>query len=66
MENLDGMSMDIEKNEREKLKSVFPECFVEDKLDIDKLLNMCGEYITDDFERYEFKWKGKSECLQSA
>ena len=66
MENLDGMSMDIEKNEREKLKSVFPECFVEDKLDIDKLLNMCGEYITDDFERYEFKWKGKSECLQLA
>ena len=66
MENLDGMSMDIEKNEREKLKSVFPECFIEDKLDIDKLLNMCGEYITDDFERYEFKWKGKSECLQLA
>jgi len=66
MNLVDGMSMDIEKTEREKLKAVFPECFVEDKLDIDKLLNMCGEYITDDFERYEFKWKGKSECLQLA
>ncbi len=66
MEILDGMSMDIEKNEREKLQSVFPECFVEGKLDIDKLLNMCGEYITNDFEKYQFEWKGKSECLQLA
>ncbi len=66
MEKLDGLSMDIEQNEREKLRSIFPECFTEGKLDIDKLLNMCGEYITDDFERYEFKWKGKSECLQLA
>jgi len=66
MEKLDGYSMNIENTEKEKLKAVFPECFVEGKLDIDKLLNMCGEYITDDFEKYEFKWKGKSECLQLA
>lgn len=66
MKRLEGMSMDIEKKEREKLKSVFPECFVEDKLDIDKLLNMCGEYITNDFEKYKFEWKGKSECYQVA
>lgn len=63
---LDGMSMNIEKTEREKLMMVFPQCFVEDKLDIDKLLNMCGEYITNDFEKYKFEWKGKSECLQLA
>ncbi len=66
MDILDGMSMDIEQNEREKLKAVFPQCFVEDKLDIDKLLSMCGEYITNDFEKYKFEWKGKSECLQLA
>lgn len=65
-DKLDGLTMDIEKAERDKLKSLFPQCFVEDKLDIDKLLSMCGEYITDDFEKYEFKWKGKSECLQLA
>ena len=50
MKMLDGMSRDIEKNEREKLKPVFPECFIEEKLYIDKLLNMCGEYIANDFE----------------
>jgi len=65
-EKISGLSMDIEQTERDKLRSVFPQCFVEGKLDIDKLLNLCGEYITDDFEKYEFRWKGKSECVQIA
>jgi len=65
-EKLDGLSMDIELAERDKLRAVFPQCFTEGKLDIDKLLNLCGEYITDDFEKYGFKWKGKSECPQLA
>ena len=65
-DKLDGLSMDIEATNKEKLQAVFPECFTEGKLDIDKLLSLCGEYITDDFEKYEFKWKGKSECLRLA
>jgi adenine-specific DNA-methyltransferase len=65
-EKINSQSMDIEAAEREKLRAVFPQCFVEGKLDIDKLLNLCGEYITDDSEKYEFRWKGKSECLQLA
>lgn len=65
-DKLDGLSMDIESVNRDKLQVVFPECFSEGKLDIDKLLSLCGEYITDDFEKYEFKWKGKSECLRLA
>lgn len=63
---LDGLSMDIEAANRERLQAVFPECFTEGKLDIDKLLSLCGAYITDDFEKYEFRWKGKSECLRLA
>ena len=63
---LDGLSMDLKKINKEKLKSVFPECFSEDKLDIDKLLSLCGEYIDNDFEKYKFEWKGKSECLRLA
>lgn len=65
-DRLDGLSMDIEAENKARLASVFPECFTEGKLDIDKLLSLCGEYITDDFEKYEFKWKGKSECLRLA
>lgn len=66
MDKLDGLSMDIESLNRDKLRTVFPECFIENRLDIDKLLTLCGEYITDDFEKYEFKWKGKSDCLRLA
>ena len=63
---LDGMSMDLENANKEKLKSVFPECFNEGTLDIDKLLSLCGEYIDNDFEKYKFEWKGKAECLRLA
>ena len=65
-DKLDGLSMDLENANMEKLKAVFPECFVEGKLDIDKLLSLCGEYIDNDFEKYKFEWKGKSECLRLA
>lgn len=63
---LDGLSLDLENTNKDKLKSVFPECFSEGMLDIDKLLSLCGEYIDDDFEKYKFEWKGKAECLRLA
>lgn len=63
---LDGQSMNIEQMEMDKLRSIFPQCFVEGKLDIDKLLSLCGEYIDNDFEKYKFEWKGKAECLRIA
>ena len=58
--------MDLEKANKEKLRSVFPECFSENKLDIDKLLSLCGEYIDNDFEKYKFEWHGKAESLRLA
>ena len=45
---------------------MFPECVSEGKLDIDKLLSLCGEYIDNDFEKYKFEWKGKADCLRLA
>ncbi|MFI3231666.1 MAG: site-specific DNA-methyltransferase, partial [bacterium] len=63
---MDGYSKNLESTNKEKLKSVFPECFSEGTLDIDKLLSLCGEYIDNDFEKYKFEWKGKSECLRIA
>ena len=62
---MDGKSLDIEASEKEKLKSLFPQCFTEDKLDIDKLLSLCGEYIDNDFEKYKFEWNGKSACYRT-
>lgn len=63
---LDGLSLDLESTNKDKLKSIFPECFTEGTLDIDKLLSLCGEYIDNDFEKYKFEWKGKAECLRLA
>ncbi len=65
-DTLDGLSMDLEQTNLDKLRGVFPECFAEGKLDIDKLLGLCGEYIDNDFEKYRFEWKGKAECLRLA
>ncbi len=66
IDKIDGKSLDVEGLEKEKLKSVFPQCFSEGKLDIDKLLNLCGEYIDKDFEKYKFEWQGKSDCYKIA
>lgn len=65
-ETIDGLSMNLEQTNMDKLRAVFPECFAEGKLDIDKLLSLCGEYIDNDFEKYKFEWKGKAECLKLA
>lgn len=65
-DTLDGLSMDLERANLNKLRAAFPECFAEGKLDIDKLLGLCGEYIDNDFEKYRFEWKGKAECLRLA
>ncbi|MBQ9034390.1 MAG: site-specific DNA-methyltransferase [Alphaproteobacteria bacterium] len=66
IKKLDGKSLDVAETDKERLKTVFPQCFVEGKLDIDKLLSLCGEYIDNDFEKYKFEWKGKSDCLRIA
>ena len=65
-EKIDGMSMDLEQANMAKLRSVFPECFAEGKLDMDKLLALCGKYTENDLEKYRFEWHGKSECLRLA
>ena len=49
MDTMDGLSMNLEQANLDKLHAVFPECFAEGKLDIDKLLSLCGEYIDNNF-----------------
>ena len=36
-QKVDGKSLDIEAVDKEKLKKIFPQCFNEGKLDINKL-----------------------------
>ena len=66
MDKMDGMTMDIEKANVEKLKEVFPEVFMGGKVDFDKLQGLLGHYIADDKEKYSFSWKGKADSLRLA
>ena len=56
---MDGLSMNIEQTNLDKLRAVFPECVSEGKLDIDKLLSLCGEYIDNDFEKYKLSGRAR-------
>lgn len=66
IERVSGYSMDIENADLEKFRAVFPQCFSEGKIDISKLLALFGQYDDNDFEKYKFEWKGKSECYRIA
>ena len=66
MDKMDGMTMDIEQANMEKLKDVFPEVFADGKVDFDKLQGLLGHYIADDKEKYSFSWKGKADSLRLA
>ena len=54
----------IVKQNVQKLKAIFPEVFIEDKIDFDKLKNILGEFIDTDGEKYSFTWKGKTEQIR--
>ena len=66
MDKMDGMTMNIEQENVEKLKQVFPEVFADGKVDFDKLQGLLGHYIADDKEKYSFSWKGKADSLRLA
>lgn len=66
MEKLDGKSMDIVKDNIERLKEIFPDVFNEDKVDFEKLQERLGEFTDDKEERYNFAWHGKAKAKRIA
>ena len=66
MQNLDGKSMNIIEENIEKLKEIFPEVFSEGKIDFSKLEEELGNFKSDENERYNFTWNGKSEAKKIA
>ncbi len=66
MQNLDGKSKDLINENIEKLKEIFPEVFSEGKIDFSKLEEELGSFKTDENERYNFTWNGKSEAKKIA
>ena len=66
MTQLDGKSKDLVNENIEKLKEIFPEVFSEGKIDFSKLEEELGNFKSDENERYNFTWNGKSEAKKIA
>jgi len=62
----EGSSMDIVKENIDKLKEIFPDVFTEGKVDFDALQATLGEYLETGEERYSFNWHGKAQARRIA
>ena len=62
----DGKSLDIEAQNIEQLKQLFPDVFREGKVDFEALKAVLGEHVEDADERYNFTWHGKNKARQIA
>lgn len=61
---LDGKTPDIAEENIQKLKTIFPDVFTEEKVDFEKLQQVLGNYVEDGNERYNFTWNGKGRALR--
>lgn len=62
----DGSTPDMVEANIEQLREVFPEVFIDGKIDFDALKETLGSYVDDREERYSFTWHGKSKAKRIA
>ncbi len=62
---MDGASLNIQKDNLEKLKELFPELFTECQLDWEKLKAAFTDDINFANERYVLNWAGKADAFKS-
>lgn len=63
-ESFDLNSDDVAARKRGDLKRLFPEVFSEDKLDLDQLRRVMGDWIDEGTERFGLNWSGKADCMK--
>lgn len=56
---MDGYSVDIKKEQIERLKEIFPEVVTEGKVDLEKLKATLGNDVNFSNERYVLNWPEK-------
>src|SRR5699024_8641768 len=60
-------SLDITKENIDKLKKLFPEIITDgEKIDFEKLKTILGEEVEGEKERYSFNWYGKKNAILGA
>ena len=66
MDKVESASIDLTEEKLKKLKDMFPEVFVEGKIDFSKLKKELGHFVNDEQERYNFTWFGKNKSRKIA
>ena len=66
MDRIDSLSLNLEKNNIDKIKQLFPEAVVEGKINFEMLRAMLGDDVDDSKEKYQFTWNGKAKSIKLA
>ena len=66
MDKMSGLSLDLEKENIDKLKELFPAAVEEGKIDFDMLRSLLGDEVDDSREKYQFTWNGKAKAIKLA
>lgn len=66
LNEMNGETLDIEKQNIEKLKELFPEIVTEDKIDFEKFRVIFGDEVETSSEKYSFTWNGKNDSIKLA
>ena len=66
MDKIDGLSLDLEKENINKIKELFPEVVEEGKINFDMLRTFLGDEVDDSREKYQFTWNGKAKSIKLA
>lgn len=66
MDKMSGLSLDLEKENIDKLKELFPAAVEEGKIDFDMLRALLGDEVDDSREKYQFTWNGKAKAIKLA
>lgn len=66
MDRIDSLSLNLEKNNIDKIKQLFPEAVEEGKINFEMLRTMLGDDVDDSKEKYQFTWNGKAKSIKLA
>ncbi len=66
MDKINKETVDIAKENIEKLKELFPNIINDGKIDFDQLKTVLGEELDEPNERYQFTWNGKKDSIKLA
>lgn len=66
MDRIDSLSLNLEKNNIDRIKELFPEAVEEGKINFDILRAMLGDEVDDSKEKYQFTWNGKAKSIKLA